>query len=669
MPSALASFFLVGMVMQAGEAAYRVLPGANFPYSEWPSNVIKYRAEGYTTKEFQALQDAMSKIREETGGCIQFERDIQTTGPGSAPFIQFQKAMPPGGNSAMCWTYPGYHQGQTGRNSGQLAVMFGGAAADSTGNEDGSCLGPGREREAMALLVNILGLYSEYQRDDRETAAMGQPAPMTFNAAGDSARNELVKDSLKSKFIFGPSNRAVVNVNATYKSAFDLNSITMISGEKYAKSFNKPVFSTSRVVGAKARLSVDDCTALLDMYGKYCPASLGYPRAGTRLQCRDDPYASGSAAGPSFKVPGTPEPASITRGIQCASPSASTTSPATVPLVLATLPLDGLVPPTATDTIQVSWKTPVPGMSVDSPLPVSKNLVVDLAVTTGAFGFKPCGTNTPCQYVVNFVLDKRPTRSISVTAAVQVTTGGTAPQTYTVPIQVELNCAPRFESVTANIGPIPNAVQPRTFQAGDGLQEYLPAVLPLSGGTTAGGTRINSQIVQYEAGTATAAGKPGLANYIVNYVVDTSGKPIGEPGQVTGTNAAPTLNKVFVHCIAAAAPSVLAGPNIVAIIRASDPDMDDFSYFTYTGLPKEQWSITPDGVLSVSALGTPVGSDATVTLPNSIAPAAIGGETASIDAYTTTVKTRDVSVVAVDSKGASSILHLRFELGCGQVPN
>ena len=107
--------------------------------------------------------------------------------------------------------------------------------------------------------------------------------------------------------------------------------------------------------------------------------------------------------------------------------------------------------------------------------------------------------------------------------------------------------------------------------------------------------------------------------------------------------------------------------------------MDDFSYFTYTGVytypaPGEMWSVTQDGVVSVSAIASPAGVPPVGTVPaaglTALAPAAAEATT-SIDAYSTDKGkiTRDVSVVAVDSKGASTVLHLRFLFGCGQVPN
>ena len=61
----------------------------------------------------------------------------------------------------------------------------------------------------------------------------------------------------------------------------------MIGGDQYAKSAARPVFTTSCVVGNKNSLSSDDCSALTEMYGRYCPATLGYPKPGTRASCNN----------------------------------------------------------------------------------------------------------------------------------------------------------------------------------------------------------------------------------------------------------------------------------------------------------------------------------------------------------------------------------------------
>ena len=62
----------------------------------------------------------------------------------------------------------------------------------------------------------------------------------------------------------------------------------MIGGDQYAKSAARPVFTPSCVVGNKNSSSSDDCSALTEMYGRYCPATLGYPKPGTRASC-DNP--------------------------------------------------------------------------------------------------------------------------------------------------------------------------------------------------------------------------------------------------------------------------------------------------------------------------------------------------------------------------------------------
>ena len=103
-------------------------------------------------EETQSIRDAIQQISEDTGRCIQFVQDTLPAGLASTvPFVQINRAFPAPGNNAACFTYPGFNRQQLPNNIGQLAVMFGAAGG---GNADGACLGAGRQRNAMALLVS-----------------------------------------------------------------------------------------------------------------------------------------------------------------------------------------------------------------------------------------------------------------------------------------------------------------------------------------------------------------------------------------------------------------------------------------------------------------------------------------------------------------------------------
>lgn len=97
---------------------------------------------------------------------------------------------------------------------------------------------------------------------------------MTFSAADDAGRNALVKSGVATKFFFNRANQLTDTV-ASNVGAFDPKSITMLTGDHYAKDTTKPVFTVpaNTQVGTLARLSVQDCQALMSMYGRNCPVT------------------------------------------------------------------------------------------------------------------------------------------------------------------------------------------------------------------------------------------------------------------------------------------------------------------------------------------------------------------------------------------------------------
>ncbi|GAV07073.1 hypothetical protein RvY_16955 [Ramazzottius varieornatus] len=268
-----------------GQAAVIIKADPSHPFSPWPSNVITYRlGPDFVEEEITSLTTAMEQITKDTGNCIQFKRDVNVSDSSDVPFVLIRKDLGHNVMARICSADPGFNALlQNQRGKGQVAVMYGGGA------DEGSCLGAGRERDAMRLLVNILGLQNEYLRQDREDP----PTPsIIFAKADDQGRNDLIDDSLAGENIFGRVNTLNAN-NSQIISPFDPLSITMVRSDRFAKSPLKKVFilQPGVEVGVKAALSVQDCAALIYMYGKYCPEK----GSGSRPTCStNDPYATGN---------------------------------------------------------------------------------------------------------------------------------------------------------------------------------------------------------------------------------------------------------------------------------------------------------------------------------------------------------------------------------------
>jgi Astacin (Peptidase family M12A) len=139
---------------------------------------------------------------------------------------------------------------------GQVAVVFSSSSyPGTTGNSvtgmPGACLDD--QRDTMRLLMNLLSVRSEHNRNDRNT----------YLTLQSSNPNSLVVSPLDKYNLF-----AIYNSSVTIASTFDYQSITLVSGEKFAASLNTPVFVPvgSNTVGALARLSRTDCLVINMLY-------------------------------------------------------------------------------------------------------------------------------------------------------------------------------------------------------------------------------------------------------------------------------------------------------------------------------------------------------------------------------------------------------------------
>jgi hypothetical protein len=128
--------------------------------------------------------------------------------------------------------------------SGQLAVAF------RNGDKKGDCLT--NKRDTLRLLMNILGVANEYQRSDRGKAMI--LAKNYVDALPEELRDQGILD---------------VKPDLLIKSPFDVNSITMVSGDRFAD--NAMIASPFRlkrnqVVSTEEKLSRYDCQALNYIY-------------------------------------------------------------------------------------------------------------------------------------------------------------------------------------------------------------------------------------------------------------------------------------------------------------------------------------------------------------------------------------------------------------------
>ena len=131
---------------------------------------------------------------------------------------------------------------------------------------------------------------------------------------------------------------------------------------------------------------------------------------------------------------------------------------------------------------------------------------------------------------------------------------------------------------------------------------------------------------------------------------------------------------------------VLCGENLSRVfsffvssvpLQATDPEGDRVSYYAYSmdiqaaaaGVGREVHQVTQDGVVSVSVMALPTGkADGTASAPSAAGDPNGGGSTADGAAGPAgQLLPKDIFIVAMDDKGAHSILQGRFYLACGEV--
>ena len=203
----------------------------------------------------------MNQISKDMKYCINFTSTV----PANSPFVFFLPSQPPA-VTPICASSHGYMT--SGGTRGQTAIVFGSSSftqSGQSGNTKGACLDNlSSPRDAMRVLANALGLRNEFMRADRDNYMTLATNP-----------NTLVATNLQSLDIFGDSKKYMAT-NAANQGPFDAQSITMVSGEQFAQDSSKPVFTLKaapfgggafKPIGNLARLSLDDCSALNNLYG------------------------------------------------------------------------------------------------------------------------------------------------------------------------------------------------------------------------------------------------------------------------------------------------------------------------------------------------------------------------------------------------------------------
>ncbi|GAV07076.1 hypothetical protein RvY_16958 [Ramazzottius varieornatus] len=186
-------------------------------YRPWPNpTAIPYifdTANPYTAAEQAVITAAMNQISSQMSNCIRFSPTGSAT-TGSGLFISKSAGAQPAPTT--CQTVPGQHYNALNRP--QRMVMI-----PNTGAGNNGCL---TQREAMKLLVNVLGLRDEWRRPGRDNCITVNPTSID-PAIGSSLAGQPVNSMTDAYGITG--NGAVDVMGTTY----DFWSITIPAPDKW----------------------------------------------------------------------------------------------------------------------------------------------------------------------------------------------------------------------------------------------------------------------------------------------------------------------------------------------------------------------------------------------------------------------------------------------------
>ncbi|OQV20922.1 hypothetical protein BV898_04997 [Hypsibius exemplaris] len=268
----------------------------------------------------------------------------------------------------------------------------------------------------------------------------------------------------------------------------------------------------------------------------------------------------------------------------------------------------------------------------------------------------PCpavgGTPSTCVYAVDFSLSQLPhVGFLNKTVVVNVKQADNK-VLGSISVNLNFNCNPIWQAISANIGPTPVLVN------------FETATLANKGITFVKVPSLTASPIV----SASSASK--LASYAVHYNTPNG---IGEPtSAVKPTGAAVGPKKVYVNCNQGS----IAGNTVIAVVQATDPANQPVSYFAYSsvtekgtvGAGREQHTITSAGVLSISGTAGTVGVSNQATPDGSVGGDANGGAIGTLLAPAATPDVpKDVFLVALSNAGCSSVLQARFYLACGEI--